>query len=135
MDVIRIGVVGLGYVGLPPAALCAKKGYPVTGLEANSQVVEKLKAGNSHIKDETVERLLAEATASGNFFPTSDPEQIGDGEIYLICVPTPVDENQDPDLQPLESAIQVIGPYLKKDDLVEVLKFLREKFPEISFQT
>ena len=116
----KVAIIGLGYVGLPLAALCAKKGYEVIGLEANSQVVDKLKAGKSHIKDETVENLLSQAHASGNFYPTSDSAQISDCEIYLICVPTPVDENQDPDLQPLEGALETIAPYLKEDDLVVV---------------
>ncbi len=116
----KVAIVGLGYVGLPLAALCAKKGYPVTGLEANGQIVEKLKAGKSHIKDETVERLLSEANLSGNFFPTSNSDYLKECEIFLICVPTPVDENQDPDLEPLESALETVAPCLKKGDLVVV---------------
>lgn len=115
-----VAVIGLGYVGLPLAALCAKKGYPVFGLETNVQAVEKLKNGKSHIKDETVERLLSEAIESGNFHPTTHVGDIQKCDIYLICVPTPVDENHDPDLHPLESAIETIAPYLQNGDLVVV---------------
>lgn len=116
----KVAVIGLGYVGLPLAALCAKKGYPVVGLESNEKIVGKLHAGKSHIKDETVEQLLAEAHSSGNFEPTTVSSDISDCTIYLICVPTPVDANNDPDLLPLVGALDSIAPFLKKQDLVVV---------------
>jgi len=116
----KVAVIGMGYVGLPLAALCAKKGYTVVGLDTNKAAVEKLKSGISHIRDEIVERLLREAHQTGNLIPTTEIEEISDCSIYLICVPTPVDENQDPDLYPLESAIRTVAPYLKQDDLVVV---------------
>ncbi len=68
----RVAVIGLGYVGLPLAALCAKTGYRVHGLDAKEAVVAKLRNGQCHIRDEAVERLLAEAVASDNFSATSD---------------------------------------------------------------
>ena len=116
----KVAVIGLGYVGLPLAALCAKKGYPVIGLDSKTTTVELLQKGQCHIRDEVVERLLAEAIASGNFAATADTSQIVDCNIYLICVPTPVDANNEPDLEPLESACQVVGPHLKIGDLVVV---------------
>lgn len=116
----KIAVIGLGYVGLPLASLCAKKGYSVIGLEKNPRVVEKLSRGECHIRDETVERLFGEAVASGNLHPTSDTGEIASCDTYLICVPTPVDQNQDPDLAPLEGALNDIGPLLKKGDMVVV---------------
>lgn len=116
----KIAVVGLGYVGLPLAALCAKKSYQVVGLDSNEQTVASLAAGKCHIRDEAVERLLADAIASNNFEVTSNSEVIADCSIYLICVPTPVDANNEPDLGPLESACRVVAPYLKQDDLVVV---------------
>ena len=116
----KVAVVGLGYVGLPLAALCAKKGYPVIGLDSKTTTVELLQKGQCHIRDEVVERLLAEAIASGNFAATADTSQIADCNIYLICVPTPVDANNEPDLAPLESACHVVAPHLQKGDLVVV---------------
>ena len=53
----KVAVIGLGYVGLPLAALCAKRGYSVLGLDAKQGVIESLRAGRCHIRDETVERL------------------------------------------------------------------------------
>jgi UDP-N-acetyl-D-glucosamine dehydrogenase len=116
----KVAVIGLGYVGLPLAALCAKKGYPVVGLDAKESVVESLNSGNCHIRDEAVERLLAEAIASTNFSATANQDEISDCNIYLICVPTPVDENNDPDLLPLEGACRIVAPNLQKGDLVVV---------------
>ena len=116
----KVAVIGLGYVGLPLAALCAKKGYPVIGLDSKATTVELLQKGQCHIRDEVVERLLAEAIASGNFTATADTSQIADCNIYLICVPTPVDANNEPDLAPLEGACRVVAPHLCKGDLVVV---------------
>ena len=116
----KIAVIGLGYVGLPLAALCAKKGYEVTGLDLSESVVALLNQGKCHIKDEAVEELLAAAVVSGNFTATSSAEAIADCSVYLICVPTPVDANNDPDLEPLEGACRVVAPHLAKSDLVVV---------------
>jgi UDP-N-acetyl-D-glucosamine dehydrogenase len=116
----KVAVIGLGYVGLPLAALCAKKGYTVVGLDANESVVESLNSGKCHIRDEAVEQLLAEAVASTNFSASANQDEISDCNIYLICVPTPVDENNDPDLLPLESACRIVAPNLEKGDLVVV---------------
>jgi len=107
-------------VGLPLAALCAKKGYHVVGLDANPEIVASLAQGKSHIRDDAVERLLAEALASNNFSATTDPAATSDCSIYLVCVPTPIDTNNEPDLGPLESACRVVAPELKKGDLVVV---------------
>jgi UDP-N-acetyl-D-glucosamine dehydrogenase len=116
----KVAVIGLGYVGLPLAALCAKKGYSVIGLESNEAVVARLKAQECHIKDEVVEVLLREAVATGNFLPTGDVDKLDECEIYLICVPTPIDDKNEPDIGPLENAVRTISPYLKKGNIVVV---------------
>ena len=118
----KIAVIGLGYVGLPLAALCAKRGYQVTGLDANAEIVASLAQGKSHIRDDAVERLLADALASNNFTVTADAAEIADCGIYLICVPTPVDANNEPDLGPLEIACRVVAPAL-----VNILYFQNER--------
>lgn len=116
----KIAVIGLGYVGLPLAALCAKNNYFVVGFDTNTNIIDLLKQGKSHIRDETVERLLNEAHKSGNLNPTSAYEDIAKCSIYIICVPTPVDHNQEPDTTPLESAIDIVGSYLENGDLVVI---------------
>lgn len=116
----KVAVIGLGYVGLPLAALCAKKGYSVVGLDAKETIVASLQQGRCHIRDDAVERLLAEAIASSNFNVTVNHDEISDCNIYLICVPTPVDEDNEPDLAPLEVACRVVASILEKGDLVVV---------------
>ena len=116
----KVCVIGLGYVGLPLAALCAIKGYNVTGLETNQFAVDKINQGLTHIKDVEVERLVKTGHLTGRLKATTVVNAIASTTIYLICFPTPVDENQDPDLLPLYSAVDAIAPFLKKDDLVVV---------------
>ena len=116
----KVAVIGLGYVGLPLAALCAKQGYPVIGLDANQSIVDTLNSGACHIRDEAVERLLAQARESDNLTVTADAAELGDCDLYLICVPTPVDANNEPDLAPLEGACRKVAPYLQQGNLVVV---------------
>lgn len=116
----KVSVIGLGYVGLPLASLCAIKGHDVIGYEENQKVIDILRDKKSHILDEAVESLLAKANESGNFSPTSDKNALANCNVYLICVPTPVDSNNDPDLAPLITALEVIAPYINKKDLVVV---------------
>lgn len=120
MKNIKVAVIGLGYVGLPLASLCAVKGYQVIGYESNQKVVDILSKSKSHIVDETVEKLLAKANESGNFYPTAEKDKLSECSIYLICVPTPIDSNNDPDIQPLIGALDVIAPYINKGDLIVV---------------
>lgn len=116
----KVCVLGLGYVGLPLAALCAIKGHEVTGLDTNKHAVDKINQGLMHIKDVEIERLVKLGHFTGRLRATTDVNEISDSSIYLICVPTPVDENNDPDLLPLYSAVDAIAPFLKKEDLVVV---------------
>jgi len=116
----RVCIIGLGYVGLPLAALCAIKGHDVVGLDTNQFAVDKINQGFAHIKDVEVERLVKAGHLTGRLKATTDVNGVASSTIYLICVPTPVDVNHDPDLLPLYSAVDAIAPFLKKDDLVVV---------------
>jgi len=116
----KVCVVGLGYVGLPLAALCAIKGHQVIGLDTNQVAVDKINSGYSHIRDIEVERLVKDAILTKNLRATTRVEDISSCTHYLICVPTPVNENHDPDLKPLYSAVDTIAPFVKKNDLVVV---------------
>ncbi len=116
----KVAVIGLGYVGLPLASLCASKGYETIGLDSNEKIVSMLQSGQCHIRDEGIEQFLYEAIASGNLFPGVETSAIADCNIYLICVPTPVDENHDPDLQPLKNAVQTVAQFINKGDLVVI---------------
>jgi len=116
----KVCVIGLGYVGLPLAALCAIKGHEIIGLDTNQHAVDIINRGFAHIKDIEVERLVKSGHMTGRLKATTDANEIASSTIYLICVPTPVDRNNDPDLMPLYSAVDRIAPFLKKEDLVVV---------------
>ena len=116
----KVAIIGLGYVGLPLAALCAIKGHQVVGLDTNKLTVEKINSGLSHIRDTEVERLVRDAHLTKKLNATTRAEDISTCTHFLICVPTPVNENHDPDLTPLYSAVDAIAPFIKKNDLVVV---------------
>ena len=115
LDDIRICVVGLGYVGLPLARLFSTR-YPTVGFDINARRVESLMQGH----DATLEvddNLLQEAIKRG-FRCTSDESEIRDCNVYIVAVPTPVDDNNRPDLRPLLGASEVVGRAITQGNIV-----------------
>ena len=113
---IKIGVIGLGYVGLPLARLFSTK-FKTIGFDMNQSRVDTLMAGH----DATLEvddDLLQEAINKNGFKCTSNIEDIKDCNFYIVAVPTPVDSNNRPDLTPLISASETVGKVISKDDIV-----------------
>ena len=94
---LRIGVVGLGYVGLPLAVEKAKAGFPTIGFDVQQQKVDLVNAGHNYIGD-VVDSELADLVASGKLSATSDYSFIRDVDFVAICVPTPLDDHQQPDI-------------------------------------
>lgn len=116
MQEIRICVIGLGYVGLPLARLFSTK-FKTIGFDKNQSRVDALNAG----KDTTLEvsdELLQEAIEKHGFRCTTNIEDIRECNFYVVAVPTPVDENNRPDLRPLIGASQTVGQVIKKGDIV-----------------
>ena len=111
-----VGVVGLGYVGLPVAVAFASRGHRVRGFDRNAALVAKLRQGLSHIQDVT-DSDVARVEANGGAW-TDDPEDLAQCGAYIICVPTPLGPGEIPDLSFVESAAQVIGQVLRPGDLV-----------------
>lgn len=116
MDEIKIAVIGLGYVGLPLARLFSTK-YPTIGFDKNEQRIESLMAGRDYTL-EVDDDLLLEAITKHQFRCTSQIEDIRSCNFYIVAVPTPVDDNNRPNLQPLWEASQTIGKVIKKGDIV-----------------
>lgn len=112
---IKICVVGLGYVGLPLARLFSTK-YPTIGFDMNSQRVDALMQGH----DATLEVSddLLQAALSNGFKCTTDINDIKDCNFYVVAVPTPVDENNRPDLRPLWGASETVGKVISKGDII-----------------
>lgn len=116
MQEIKICVIGLGYVGLPLARLFSTK-FKTIGFDKNQARVDALNAG----KDTTLEvsdELLQEAIEKHGFRCTTNIEEIKESNFYVVAVPTPVDENNRPDLRPLIGASQTVGQVIKKGDIV-----------------
>ncbi|MEM9686946.1 MAG: nucleotide sugar dehydrogenase, partial [Bacteroidota bacterium] len=109
----KIAVIGLGYVGLPLAVEFAKK-YEVTGFDISSERVEALKNHNDHTREVSPEELQG----TKRITYTDNEEALKDIDIYIVTVPTPVDEYKKPNLTPLRSASKTVGKYLKKNAIV-----------------
>ena len=113
---IKIAVIGLGYVGLPLARLFSTK-YSTIGYDMNQKRVDELMQG----KDSTMEveeELLQKAINENHFKCTTDLEEIRKCNFYVIAVPTPVDDNNRPDLRPLWGASETIGKVISRGDVV-----------------
>jgi len=109
----KIAIIGLGYVGLPLAVECGKK-MEVVGFDINQSRIAELQLG----KDNTLEVDEAELKEASKLSYTANPEDIRDCNIYIVTVPTPIDEHKRPDLTPLEKASETIGRLLKPNDIV-----------------
>lgn len=116
MKEIKICVIGLGYVGLPLARLFSTK-YKTVGFDMNPARVAALMAGHDATL-EVSDELLQSAIRDNGFVCTSDLEEIRGCNFYVVAVPTPVDENNNPDLTPLYGASTTVGKVISKGDIV-----------------
>lgn len=121
MTYIKIAVIGLGYVGLPLARLFATK-YPVLGFDVNPLRIEKLKQGidsTLELEESVLNQVLSQdPNLEKGLFCTSDLKDIKNCNYYIVTVPTPVDQQNVPDLTPLYKASKTVGKVLKKGDIV-----------------
>ncbi len=112
-----VGVVGLGYVGLPLAVLQAKTGYPVIGIEEASEKVTQIKAGESYILDvDTAD--LQQVVRDGRLSPTTDFGMLAGCDVVLICVPTPLTRNKEPDISAIVKVTRELAPRTHPNMLV-----------------
>lgn len=116
MKEIKICVIGLGYVGLPLARLFSTK-YKTVGFDMNAKRCEALMAGHDATL-EVSDELLQDAINNHGFVCTADIEAIRDCNFYVVAVPTPVDEHNNPDLTPLYGASTTVGKVISKGDIV-----------------
>lgn len=116
MENIKICVIGLGYVGLPLARLFSTK-FKTIGFDLNQSRVESLMAGHDATL-EVSDKLLQDAINNHGFRCTAYLDDIRDCNFYIVAVPTPVDENNRPDLKPLWGASETVGKVISKGDIV-----------------
>lgn len=110
-----IAVVGLGYIGLPTAAVFASRKRRVIGIDVNTHAVETINRGDVHIVEPDLDMLVHAAVTEGYLRATTVAEP---ADAFLIAVPTPFNANHEPDLSYIESASKAIAPVLKAGDLV-----------------
>jgi UDP-N-acetyl-D-glucosamine dehydrogenase len=113
----RVGVIGLGYVGLPLAVEFAKAGFDVTGFDVDLSKVNELNAGRSYILDVKTEEV-AEAVKAGRLRATADMSKLADMDAVDICVPTPLRKTKDPDMSFVVSAAEQIAKYIHPGMLI-----------------
>src|SRR5262245_41913810 len=109
----KIAVIGLGYVGLPVAISFGRK-LPTIGFDIRQRRIDELKKGH----DETMEVTSEQLASAKQLEMTADPSRLSDCTFYIVAVPTPIDDNNRPDLGPMISASKTIGPHLKTGDIV-----------------
>ena len=119
MPTKTVCVIGLGYIGLPTAALLAGKGYQVIGVDVNPKTVEIINKGQIHIVEPDLDAFVRSAVSSGKLKAQTEPTN---ADIFMVCVPTPLSDSLNgipqPDISYVESAVKSIAPYLKPGDSV-----------------
>jgi UDP-N-acetyl-D-glucosamine dehydrogenase len=113
----EIGVVGLGYVGLPLAEAFAESGFTVRGFDIDDEKISRLNRGESYIRHISSDRV-AELLNSERFVATSDPEVFGEVDIIVICVPTPLTEAREPDLSCVVATARMLSKHVRAGQLV-----------------
>ena len=112
-----LAIIGQGYVGLPLAMAAVDAGWSVIGIEKSTSRVEQLNAGLSPVEDISDARLTA-AISSRKYKASGNPAEVKSASVVTICVPTPLDEKRNPDLDLLESATKDVAPYLADNTLL-----------------
>ncbi len=137
----HISIVGLGYIGLPTAALLANKGFHVQGFDINPEVVCMVNRGEVHIIEKDLDQQVYLAVKNGYLKAYSEVQP---ANIFLIAVPTPFTEGHKPDLASVEAAARSIAPVLQPGNLIilestcpvgttlKVAKWLAQQRPELS---
>ena len=115
----RIGIVGLGYVGLPLVLRFGEEHFPVLGFDVDPTKVRQLNAGESYIHHIPAARLQT-LVQKGQFEATSDLQRLAEADCIIICVPTPLTTNKDPDLQYIEKTGDAVAATLRKGQLVSL---------------
>ena len=114
---LTMGVCGLGYVGLPLAVDKAKHGFHTIGFDVQQEKVDMVNAGKNYIGD-VVNSDLEELVSSGMLSATTDFEKIASADFVAICVPTPLDVHQEPDISYVESSTRAVAPHIHRGSVI-----------------
>ena len=112
-----VGIIGLGYVGLPLAIEFGRAGFPVTGFDVDTNKIDALNQGRSYIKHIPSDGIL-EVKKKGKFRATSDFSLLGEADCIIICVPTPINQHREPDLTYVLNSARTIAAHLRNGQLI-----------------
>lgn len=112
-----IGVVGLGYVGLPLLSAMHDAGYPVVGYDRDESKIVKLKAGKTYLHHLGTE-MVTKLAGSDRFLPTTDADELGKADVIILCVPTPLGKHLDPDMSYIVSSTEMVAERLRPGQLI-----------------
>src|SRR5581483_12010456 len=104
-DVQKVAVIGLGYIGLPTAALIASRGMQVVGIDTKEDVVNTVGSGAIHISEPDLDGLVSKVVSSGALTTATKPPP---ADVFIIAVPTPIDHDMRPDMSCVNSAVESI---------------------------
>jgi UDP-N-acetyl-D-glucosamine dehydrogenase len=119
----RVGIIGLGYVGLPLVLRFCEVGFPVLGFDTDNAKVEALNRGESYIEHITgakLAELVAAGEGQGSFRATADMGRLGEPDVLIICVPTPLTPKREPDLSYVENTARLIAAVLRPGQLISL---------------
>ena len=114
-DFKRLSVVGLGYVGLPTAAIFAGRGLDVLGVDINAEIVELINQSKVHLVEPDLDKMVHDAVGAGKLRAATEPEP---ADAFILAVPTPFTDDRKPDLSHLQAATESLKRVLKKGDLI-----------------
>ena len=115
MSYKTVSIVGLGYIGLPTAAIMASRGLQIIGLDVNQKTVDTINTGAVHIVEPDLDIVVRSTVTTGNLRATIKPEQ---ADAFMIAVPTPFKDNHEPDLSYIEAVAKTIAPVLEPGNLI-----------------
>jgi UDP-N-acetyl-D-mannosaminuronic acid dehydrogenase len=139
---LKVSVIGLGYIGLPTAAVMASRKVEVVGIDMNQDVVDTINRGEIHIVEPELDILTHAAVQTGHLRATMHAEK---ADVFMVAVPTPFKDNHEPDLSYIRSAVKVIVPVLEKGNMVilestspvgsteKMMAWMCELRPDLSF--
>jgi UDP-N-acetyl-D-glucosamine dehydrogenase len=113
----RVGVVGLGYVGLPLLHAMHEAGFPVVGYDRDDSKIVKLRAGETYLHHLGTE-MVTTLSKSDRFLPTSDPDDLAAADVIILCVPTPLGQHLDPDMSYIVASTEMVAARLRPGQLI-----------------
>ena len=114
---VKVGVIGLGYVGMPLSLTFVQNNFKTIGFDIDRNKITTLMSGDTYLSHISAEEI-SQAITDGMFSPTDDFSRISEVGVIFICVPTPLNKNQKPDLQFIISTGKLIKPHIQKNQII-----------------